>query len=162
MLLMSPSRDIIKGSSLTFNCGCDANPPVTQSGYSLHKDKQLISFGQSHTISVLQSNDSGRYYCKAWNNISWRGATYFTSTEVHVDVRCKFPRIIHMKVSGLLLKTEYQKKNNHTAKCHKPLIVREKISRVFSCENTEQTDFLKTFWQEILWKLKREEVLCCC
>ncbi|XP_031134089.1 B-cell receptor CD22-like isoform X2 [Sander lucioperca] len=84
-LSMSPS--VVKGSSVTFTCSSDADPPVTQSGYSLYKDGHFISSGQNHTISDIQPSHRGLYYCQAWNNISWRGIALINSTEVQLDVQ---------------------------------------------------------------------------
>lgn len=86
-LSVSPSGDVIEGSSVTFSCSSDANPPVTQSGYSLYKDGQLVSSGQTHAIAVIQPSHSGRYYCQAWNNISWRGVEFIKSTEINLEVQ---------------------------------------------------------------------------
>ncbi|XP_070692054.1 B-cell receptor CD22-like [Pempheris klunzingeri] len=84
---MSPSEDVIKGSSVTFTCSSDANPPVTQSGYRLYKDGHLINSGQNHTVSDLQPSHSGWYCCQAWNNISRRGISFINSTEIQLDVQ---------------------------------------------------------------------------
>ncbi|XP_028436391.1 B-cell receptor CD22 [Perca flavescens] len=84
-LSMSPS--VVKGSSVTFTCSSDADPPVTQSGYSLYKDGHVISSGQTHTISDIQPSHRGLYSCQAWNNISWRGIALINSTEVQLDVQ---------------------------------------------------------------------------
>ncbi|XP_054477055.1 B-cell receptor CD22-like isoform X2 [Anoplopoma fimbria] len=84
-LSMSPSA--VKGSLVTLTCSSDANPPVTQSGYSLYKDGHFISSGQNHTISDLQPSHSGLYYCQAWNNISRGGIDLINSTEVHLEVQ---------------------------------------------------------------------------
>ncbi|KAK1895483.1 B-cell receptor CD22 [Dissostichus eleginoides] len=70
-LSMTPS--VIKGGAVTFSCSSDANPPVPQSGYSLHKDGHLISSGQNHTVSNIHPPHSGLYSCQAWNNISRSG-----------------------------------------------------------------------------------------
>ncbi|XP_069393013.1 B-cell receptor CD22-like isoform X2 [Paralichthys olivaceus] len=86
-LLVSPPGDVVKGSSVTFTCSSDANPPVTQRGYSLYRDRQFISSGQKHTISDLQPRDSGLYQCQAWNNISWMGDDLINSTHIHLEVQ---------------------------------------------------------------------------
>lgn len=88
-LSISPSGDIFKGSSMTLTCSSDANPPVTQSGYSLYKDGHFIGSGQHHNISDVQPSHSGLYHCQAWNNISWRGSDLINSTQVPLDVQCK-------------------------------------------------------------------------
>ncbi|XP_073340634.1 B-cell receptor CD22-like [Pagrus major] len=86
-LSMSPSGDIVTGSSMILSCSSDASPPVTQSGYSLYKDGHFIRSGQSHTISDVQPSHSGLYYCQAGNNISRRGKDFIKSAEVHLDVQ---------------------------------------------------------------------------
>ncbi|XP_076006591.1 uncharacterized protein LOC143000960 isoform X5 [Genypterus blacodes] len=80
-LSLSPSA-IIKGSSVDFTCSSDANPVVTQSGYSVYKDGQLTSTGQNHTIANIQPAHSGQYYCQAQNGIS-----VSKSPEVNLDVK---------------------------------------------------------------------------
>ncbi|XP_035527874.1 B-cell receptor CD22-like [Morone saxatilis] len=82
-LSMSPSGDVVKGNLVTLTCSSDANPPVTQSGYRLYKDRQFISSGLNHTISDVQPGHSGLYHCQAWNNIG----DFVNSTEVHLDVQ---------------------------------------------------------------------------
>ncbi|XP_072251162.1 B-cell receptor CD22-like [Leuresthes tenuis] len=86
-LTMSPSEDIIKGGTVAFTCSSDANPPVTQSGYSLYRDGEFISLGQNHIISDIQPSHSGRYHCRAWNGISWRGSSLINSAEIILDVQ---------------------------------------------------------------------------
>ncbi|XP_026149340.1 B-cell receptor CD22-like isoform X3 [Mastacembelus armatus] len=86
-LTVSPSGDVRRGSSVTFSCSSHASPPVTQSGYSLYKDGQLISSGLNHTISDMQPNHSGWYHCQARNNISRMGVDLINSTKVHIIVQ---------------------------------------------------------------------------
>ncbi|KAK2844245.1 hypothetical protein Q5P01_010904 [Channa striata] len=93
-LSVSPSGNIVIGSSVTFTCSSDANPPVTQSGYSLYKSGQFISSGQNHTVSDVRPSHSGLYYCRASNNISWTGVDVTRSTEVHVDVQYRPMNIV--------------------------------------------------------------------
>lgn len=92
-LSMSPSGDIAQGSSVTFTCTSDANPPVTPSGYSLFKDGQFMSSGQNHTISDILPGHSGLYLCQASNNISWKGHNFTKSNEIDLDVQCKYEEV---------------------------------------------------------------------
>ncbi|XP_058502799.1 B-cell receptor CD22-like isoform X1 [Solea solea] len=94
-LSISSPANIIRGSSVTFSCSCEANPPVTREGYSLYKDGQLVSLGQTHTIFDMQPSHSGLYHCRARNSISWMGIDTVKSTEIHLDVQHE-----PMKVSG--------------------------------------------------------------
>ncbi|XP_053183600.1 B-cell receptor CD22-like [Scomber japonicus] len=86
-LSVSPSREVVNGSSVTFSCSSDANPPLAQSRYSLFRDGQFVSSGQSHTIAVIQPSHSGRYYCQAWNNITRGRAKLINSDVVNLDVQ---------------------------------------------------------------------------
>lgn len=88
-LSVGSSGVIVQGGTVTFACSSDANPPVTQSGYGLYKDGELVSSGQSHNISDIQPGHSGRYYCQAWNNVSRMGIDLVNSTEVVLDVKCE-------------------------------------------------------------------------
>uniref|UniRef100_A0A3Q3BG57 B-cell receptor CD22-like n=1 Tax=Kryptolebias marmoratus TaxID=37003 RepID=A0A3Q3BG57_KRYMA len=85
-LTASPSGPVIKGSTVTLTCGSDANPPVTQSGYSLYKGGEFISSGQNHIIPDIQPSESGWYHCRAGNGISWGGSDLKNSSEIHLDV----------------------------------------------------------------------------
>lgn len=88
-LSVSPPRGVVQGSSVAFACASDANPPVTPTAYSLYKDGQFVSAGQSHTVLGVQPSHSGLYRCQAWNNVSWRGVDLMNSTEIRLDVQCK-------------------------------------------------------------------------
>ncbi|XP_035498283.1 B-cell receptor CD22 isoform X1 [Scophthalmus maximus] len=86
-LSVSPPRGVVQGSSVAFACASDANPPVTPTAYSLYKDGQFVSAGQSHTVLGVQPSHSGLYRCQAWNNVSWRGVDLMNSTEIRLDVQ---------------------------------------------------------------------------
>ncbi|KAL1005551.1 hypothetical protein UPYG_G00060560 [Umbra pygmaea] len=64
---VSPSGEIVEGSSVTLTCSSDANPPVDN--YTWYK-KNVTSpkaSGQSYSITNIRSEDSGEYYCEAEN-----------------------------------------------------------------------------------------------
>uniref|UniRef100_A0A8C7ITI2 B-cell receptor CD22 n=1 Tax=Oncorhynchus kisutch TaxID=8019 RepID=A0A8C7ITI2_ONCKI len=64
---VSPSGDIVEGSSVTLTCSSDANPPVDK--YTWYK-KNVTSpkaSGQSYSITNISSEDRGEYYCEASN-----------------------------------------------------------------------------------------------
>uniref|UniRef100_A0AAY5KYF4 Ig-like domain-containing protein n=1 Tax=Esox lucius TaxID=8010 RepID=A0AAY5KYF4_ESOLU len=66
---VSPSGEIVEGSSVTLTCNSDANPPVDK--YTWYK-KNVTSpkpSGQSYSITNITSEDSGEYYCEAKNSI---------------------------------------------------------------------------------------------
>ncbi|XP_045070324.1 uncharacterized protein LOC121557164 [Coregonus clupeaformis] len=72
---VSPSGEIVKGSSVTLTCSSDANPPVDK--YTWYK-KNITSpkaSGQSYNITNISSEDSGEYYCEARNKITSKNST---------------------------------------------------------------------------------------
>ncbi|XP_071208742.1 B-cell receptor CD22-like [Salvelinus alpinus] len=64
---VSPSGEIVEGSSVTLTCSSDAYPPVNK--YTWYK-KNVTSpkaSGQSYSITNIISEDRGEYYCEAQN-----------------------------------------------------------------------------------------------
>ncbi|XP_046872861.1 sialoadhesin-like [Hypomesus transpacificus] len=66
---VSPSGEVVEGSSVTLTCSSDANPPVQT--YTWYKENitSSKSSGQSYTITNISSEDSGGYYCQAGNTV---------------------------------------------------------------------------------------------
>ncbi|XP_055767681.1 B-cell receptor CD22-like [Salvelinus fontinalis] len=82
---VSPSGEIVEGSSVTLTCSSDANPPVDK--YTWYK-KNVASpkaSGQSYSITNISSENSGEYYCEAENKYG-----RLNSSSVSVDVQCKY------------------------------------------------------------------------
>ncbi|XP_055767678.1 B-cell receptor CD22-like [Salvelinus fontinalis] len=72
---VSPSGEIVEGSSVTLTCSSDANPPVHK--YTWYK-KNVASpkaSGQSYSITNISSEDRGEYYCEAENTIASKNST---------------------------------------------------------------------------------------
>uniref|UniRef100_A0A3Q4IBF6 Ig-like domain-containing protein n=1 Tax=Neolamprologus brichardi TaxID=32507 RepID=A0A3Q4IBF6_NEOBR len=63
---VSPSAEIVEGSSVSLTCSSDANPAAD---YTWYKDKKLMSREQQLTFSSIQSSDSGEYCCTAENEL---------------------------------------------------------------------------------------------
>ncbi|XP_029115750.1 B-cell receptor CD22-like isoform X2 [Scleropages formosus] len=85
LVSISPSGDILEGSSVTLTCNSKANPPVDT--YSWFKNGAEISQRgsmQDYDITNITSEDSGEYYCVATNT---RGTG--TSGVYTVNVLCK-------------------------------------------------------------------------
>ncbi|XP_065815991.1 B-cell receptor CD22-like [Labrus bergylta] len=79
---VSPAGEIRENSRVTVTCSCDANPApeytwYNVNGHELSKESELV-------FSSVQSSDSGRYYCKAKNDLGER-----TSGYVKVEVKCE-------------------------------------------------------------------------
>ncbi|KAI9529157.1 hypothetical protein NQZ68_013464 [Dissostichus eleginoides] len=81
---VSPSDEIMEGSSVTLTCSSDANPAANYTWYKkdgnqkrppLTKDPQLV-------FSSIQVSDSGQYNCTAENELGKR-----TSEMISVDVK---------------------------------------------------------------------------
>ncbi|KAL1005527.1 hypothetical protein UPYG_G00060240 [Umbra pygmaea] len=72
---VSPSGEIVEGSSVTLTCSSDANPPVNK--YTWYK-KNVTSpkaSGQSYSITNITSEDSGEYYCEAHSKVASKNST---------------------------------------------------------------------------------------
>uniref|UniRef100_A0AAY5K6B7 Ig-like domain-containing protein n=1 Tax=Esox lucius TaxID=8010 RepID=A0AAY5K6B7_ESOLU len=90
---VSPSGEIMEGSSVTLTCSSDANPPVDK--YTWYK-KTITSpkaSGQSYSITYIRSEDSGEYYCEAENKYG-RLNSFSVSVDVHYG-----PKIPSVSVS---------------------------------------------------------------
>ena len=82
-VLVSPSAEIVEGSSVTLTCSSDANPAAN---YTWYKEKQTLIQGPEgvYNFSSISSEDRGNYYCKSENKY---GQT--NSTSVFIDVQCE-------------------------------------------------------------------------
>ncbi|XP_078022741.1 cell adhesion molecule CEACAM6-like [Epinephelus lanceolatus] len=63
---VSPSAEIVEGSSVTLTCSSDANPAAKYTWYKENEDSPKAS-GQIFTISNVTAEHSGNYYCEAQN-----------------------------------------------------------------------------------------------
>ncbi|KAL6482255.1 hypothetical protein MHYP_G00103350 [Metynnis hypsauchen] len=92
---ISPSGEIVEGSSVTLTCSSDANPPVDE--YSWFKKKQFIGKGRDYTISNISSEDGGEYKCKTSNA---EGQQYSSSVTLNVAVE---PTKVHHAVIAIIV-----------------------------------------------------------
>ncbi|XP_036953192.1 B-cell receptor CD22-like [Acanthopagrus latus] len=63
---VSPSAEIVEGSSVTLTCSSDANPAANYTWYKESEDSPKAS-GQIFTITDFRAEHSGNYYCEAQN-----------------------------------------------------------------------------------------------
>ncbi|XP_036394465.1 B-cell receptor CD22-like [Megalops cyprinoides] len=81
---VSPSGEIVEGSSVTLTCSSNANPLVQN--YTWFKDNTGVTSvrrsGQNYSITNISSEDSGQYHCEAKNNLG-----SVNSTAVSIDVQ---------------------------------------------------------------------------
>ncbi|XP_055791182.1 B-cell receptor CD22-like [Salvelinus fontinalis] len=64
---VSPSGEIVEGSSVTLTCSSDANPPVDKYTWYKKNVTSAKASGQSYSITDIISEDRGEYYCEAQN-----------------------------------------------------------------------------------------------
>ncbi|XP_047198390.1 B-cell receptor CD22-like [Hippoglossus stenolepis] len=68
---VSPSGEIMEGSSVTLTCSSDANPAAKYTWYKRSGDKEVppLSEETQFVLSSIWSSDSGEYYCTAENEL---------------------------------------------------------------------------------------------
>ncbi|XP_059190236.1 B-cell receptor CD22-like [Centropristis striata] len=71
---VSPSAEIVEGSSVTLTCSSDANPAANITWYKENEDSAKAS-GQIFTITDFRAEHSGNYYCEAQNKFGHENAT---------------------------------------------------------------------------------------
>ncbi|KAM8772564.1 vascular cell adhesion protein 1-like, partial [Acanthopagrus schlegelii] len=92
---VSPSAEIVEGSSVTLTCSSDANPAANYTWYKENGDPDLqpLSKDPQLVFSSIQSSDSGEYYCTAENQLGRR-----TSEYIYINVTYG-PRLPSVSVS---------------------------------------------------------------
>ncbi|KAL7852071.1 hypothetical protein SRHO_G00178560 [Serrasalmus rhombeus] len=76
---ISPSGEIVEGSSVNLTCSSNASPPVKI--YTWFKGSTPVGEGKTYSIPNIRSEDSGEYTCQSRNDHGER-----RSTTVHLDV----------------------------------------------------------------------------
>ncbi|XP_047199465.1 B-cell receptor CD22-like, partial [Hippoglossus stenolepis] len=78
---VSPSGEIMEGSSVTLTCSSDANPAAN---YTWYKENRTLLQGPEgvYRLSSISSGDSGVYSCKSENQYG-----RINSTSLHLDVQ---------------------------------------------------------------------------
>ncbi|XP_074483203.1 hemicentin-2-like [Sebastes fasciatus] len=86
---VSPSGEIVEGSSVTLTCSSDANPAAN---YTWYKDGKLKPLSKEPQLifSSIQSSDSGEYYCTAENELGERTSEYIS---INVKYAPKLPSV---------------------------------------------------------------------
>ncbi|KAM3625781.1 uncharacterized protein V6R79_017524 [Siganus canaliculatus] len=78
---VSPSGEIVEGSSVTLTCSSDANPAANYIWYKENEESPKAS-GQNFTITDLRAEHSGNYYCDAQNKRGHKNSTSHKLTVV--------------------------------------------------------------------------------
>ncbi|XP_047434048.1 pregnancy-specific beta-1-glycoprotein 1-like isoform X4 [Mugil cephalus] len=87
---VSPSGEIVEGSSGTLTCSSDANPAAN---YTWYKTQTLVSNGPQLVLSSVQPSVSGEYQCTAENTMGKMSSRYIT-----IDVKYP-PKLPSVSVS---------------------------------------------------------------
>ncbi|KAK2918568.1 hypothetical protein Q8A73_002939 [Channa argus] len=82
---VSPSAEIVEGSSVTLTCSSDANPAANYTWYKENEDSPKAS-GQIFTITDFRPEHSGNYSCEA-QNTRGRQFNIFHLTAVPANIR---------------------------------------------------------------------------
>ncbi|XP_069386262.1 B-cell receptor CD22-like isoform X3 [Paralichthys olivaceus] len=89
---VSPSGEIMEGSSVTLTCSSDANPAAEHTWYK--EDRTLLQGPEGvYRLSSISSGDSGVYSCKSENQYG-----QINSTSLHLDVQYA-PKVPSVSVS---------------------------------------------------------------
>ena len=85
---VSPSAEIVEGSSVTLTCSSDANPAAN---YTWYKEKQELLRGPEgiYHFSSISSEDRGNYSCKSENQYG-----EINSSFVSIDVQCEYKKTL--------------------------------------------------------------------
>eukprot|EP00063_Salmo_salar_P063270 XP_014038105.1 PREDICTED: basigin-like [Salmo salar] len=113
---VSPSGEIVEGSSVNLTCSSDANPPVDKYTWYKTKYKKMAMrhSGQRYTIHNISSEDREGYYCEALNIIGRE------TIPVHINVISMFPWVPVVGVGAvltagaLLVTIYYTRQRRHT------------------------------------------------
>ena len=73
---VSPSGEIVEGSSVNLTCSSDANPAANYTWYKENEDSPKAS-GQIFTITDVRPEHSGNYYCEAQNRRGRHNSTLY-------------------------------------------------------------------------------------
>ncbi|XP_045887148.1 B-cell receptor CD22-like, partial [Micropterus dolomieu] len=76
---VSPSAEIVEGSSVTLTCSSDANPAANYTWYK--ENQRLLSEEPQFVFSPIQSSDSGEYYCAAENELGRMTSEYIINVK---------------------------------------------------------------------------------
>ncbi|KAL4007827.1 hypothetical protein ACER0C_001679 [Sarotherodon galilaeus] len=71
---VSPSGELVEGSSVTLTCSSDANPAANYTWYK-ENDNSAKASGQNFIITDVRPEHSGSYYCEAQNTRGRRSST---------------------------------------------------------------------------------------
>ncbi|XP_051801854.1 B-cell receptor CD22-like [Acanthochromis polyacanthus] len=81
---VSPSVEIMEGSSVNLTCSSDANPAANYTWYKGNEDSPIAS-GQTFTITGVRAEHSGNYYCEAQNTRGRHKSTLYLTVSAGLN-----------------------------------------------------------------------------
>uniref|UniRef100_A0A8D0D7R5 B-cell receptor CD22 n=1 Tax=Sander lucioperca TaxID=283035 RepID=A0A8D0D7R5_SANLU len=81
---VSPSAEIVEGSSVTLTCSSDANPAAKYTWYKENVKLRPPIEEQQLVLTSIQSSHSGQYTCRARNSLGSN-----TSKPISIKVKCE-------------------------------------------------------------------------
>ncbi|XP_055770711.1 sialoadhesin-like, partial [Salvelinus fontinalis] len=82
---VSPSGEIVEGSSVTLTCSSDANPPVDKYTWYKNNGASLTGSEKTYHFTTISSEDSGEYYCEAENKNGRLNSSFVSVDSVRPD-----------------------------------------------------------------------------
>ncbi|XP_058494148.1 B-cell receptor CD22-like [Solea solea] len=82
---VSPSGQIVEGSSVTLTCSADANPAATYTWYKDNEDS-VKATGHIFTITDIRPEHGGQYYCQVKNTRGSHSAMFSLDVTVSTEV----------------------------------------------------------------------------
>ncbi|KAL7852241.1 hypothetical protein SRHO_G00180260 [Serrasalmus rhombeus] len=100
---ISPSGEIVEGSSVTLTCSSDGNPPVE---YNWIKGTSSVGKGETYTMKKISSVDSGEYKCRSSNEHGEKLSEALTLNVLYLQVEVP-ERVIEGDDVTLTCKTSF-------------------------------------------------------
>uniref|UniRef100_A0A669BTD9 B-cell receptor CD22 n=2 Tax=Oreochromis niloticus TaxID=8128 RepID=A0A669BTD9_ORENI len=104
---VSPSGELVEGSSVTLTCSSDANPAANYTWYK-EDDNSAKASGQNFIITDVRPEHSGSYYCEAQNtrgrhNSTSHHLTVVTGKSIIVQNIIRLTSVVLMLIPLLLV-----------------------------------------------------------
>ncbi|XP_013874661.1 B-cell receptor CD22-like [Austrofundulus limnaeus] len=95
---VSPSGDIVEGSSVTLTCSSDANPAANYTWYK-ESDHRPVGVNRQLIFSSIKRSESGLYVCKAFN---YRGGNVSDGVKIDVIYAPDLPSVLMSPSDGIM------------------------------------------------------------
>ncbi|XP_036412873.1 sialoadhesin-like [Colossoma macropomum] len=82
---ISPSGEIVEGSSVTLTCSSDANPPVKNYTWFKEGGTSPVGSGQNYSIISITADHTGLYYCEVQNEHGAQNGTVMVTVQNRVS-----------------------------------------------------------------------------